>query len=99
MKTLNKLFAMSTTCLLLLAACSSEQSETTHQAPVEQSNSQLLTLSAKQQKDLDGALKDLEYTLNVLNLAESNLSDEHVELKKTINDWLDYYRNLSKQEK
>jgi hypothetical protein len=54
---------------------------------------------SKQQKDLDGALKDLEYTLNVLNLAESNLSDEHAELKKTINDWLDYYRNLSKQEK
>lgn len=52
-----------------------------------------------QQEKLLGAMKDLEYTLNLLNVAESNLSDEHVELKKGINDWLDYYRNLSKQEK
>lgn len=50
------------------------------------------------QNKLEGAMKDLEYTLNLLNLAESNLGDEHVELKKGINDWLDYYRNLSKQE-
>jgi hypothetical protein len=53
----------------------------------------------KHQENLDGALKDLEYTLNLLNVAESNLTDEHAELKKGINDWLDYYRNLSKQEK
>ena len=68
MKTLNKLFAMSTTCLLLLAACSSEQSETTHQAPVEQSKSQLLTLSAKQQKDLGlqiGGLKQQQLGLSI----------------------------------
>lgn len=60
MKTLNKLFALSTTCLLLLAACSSEQSETTKQAPVEQSKSQLLTLSAKQQKDIGLQIGGLE---------------------------------------
>lgn len=68
MKTLNKLFAMSTTCLLLLAACSSEQSETTNQAPVEQSKSQLLTLSAKQQKDLGlqiGGLKQQQLGLSI----------------------------------
>jgi len=53
---------------------------------------------AEAQKKLEGAMKDLEYTLNMLNVAESNLSDEHVELKKGINDWLDYYRNLSKKE-
>lgn len=51
------------------------------------------------QKERDGSLKDLEYTLNMLNVAESNLTDEHSELKKAINDWLDYYRNISKQEK
>jgi hypothetical protein len=51
-----------------------------------------------QQEKLLGAMKDLEYTLNLLNVAESNLGDEHDELKKRINDWLDYYRNISKQE-
>ena len=68
MKTLNKLFSLSTTCLLLLAACSSEQSETTNQAPVEQSKSQLLTLSAKQQKDLGlqiGGLKQQQLGLSI----------------------------------
>jgi hypothetical protein len=54
---------------------------------------------AEQEKKIEGAIKDLEYTLNLLNVAESNLTDEHAELKKGINDWLDYYRNLSKQEK
>jgi hypothetical protein len=54
---------------------------------------------AEQETKIEGAVKDLEYTLNLLNVAESNLSDEHAELKKGINHWLDYYRNLSKQEK
>jgi predicted nuclease with TOPRIM domain len=51
------------------------------------------------QKKLEDVMKELEYTLNVLNVAESNLGNEHHELKKIITDWLDYYRNLSKQEK
>lgn len=50
-----------------------------------------------QQKKTEGAIKDLEYTLNLLNVAESNLGPEHVELKNTIGVWLQYYKDLTKQ--
>lgn len=42
----------------------------------------------------DGLFKDFEYTLNLLNLAEKELTNK--ELKQEINKWLDYYRKLSK---
>jgi hypothetical protein len=50
-----------------------------------------------QQKKIDGAVKDLEYTLNLLNVAESNLGREHAELKNIIGIWLQYYKDLTKK--
>jgi hypothetical protein len=43
-------------------------------------------------KKFDGLIKDLEFTLNLLNLAEKSLVDS--DLKTEINNWLEYYRNL-----
>ena len=51
---------------------------------------------AKQDEDLIGALKDLEFTLNLLNTAETYITND--EFKQKVNEWLEYYRNLSKQE-
>jgi hypothetical protein len=51
---------------------------------------------AKQDKDLIGAMKDLEFTLNLLNTAETYITND--EFKQKVNEWLEYYRNLSKQE-
>ena len=53
---------------------------------------------ADQDKKLEGAMKDFEFTLNLLNIAETHIIDNDI-FKKKVNDWLDYYRNLSKQEK
>jgi hypothetical protein len=46
-----------------------------------------------QQSTVEKLIKDFEYTLNLLNSAEPAVAEE--ELKKTINDWLEYYRNIS----
>ena len=51
---------------------------------------------AKQDEDLIGAMKDLEFTLNLLNTAETYITND--EFKQKVNEWLEYYRNLSKQE-
>lgn len=47
----------------------------------------------EQRKQILGLIKDLETTLNLLNLAEKELADS--DLKNDINKWLEYYRNLA----
>jgi hypothetical protein len=53
---------------------------------------------ADQDKKLEGAMKDLEFTLNLLNIAETYITDNDT-FKQEVNDWLEYYRKISKQEK
>jgi cobalt-zinc-cadmium efflux system membrane fusion protein len=68
MKTINNLVIISTTFLLLLTACSSEQDQTFNQAPAAQVSSKLLKLNAKQQKALGiqiGGLSQQELGLTI----------------------------------
>jgi hypothetical protein len=53
----------------------------------------------EQQEQIVVIMKDLEYALNLLNIAETHT--ENVELKKIINDMLNFYRERfpSKQNK
>ena len=44
----------------------------------------------EQQERIVVMMKDLEYALNLLNIAETHV--ENTELKKMINDMLDFYR-------
>ena len=68
MKTINNIVIISTTFLLLLTACSSEQDQTSNQAPAAQVSSKLLKLNAKQQKALGiqiGGLSQQELGLTI----------------------------------
>lgn len=48
-----------------------------------------------QQDKFDKLIKDFEFTLNLLNLTEPTIENE--ELKKSVNDWLEYYRKISNE--
>jgi cobalt-zinc-cadmium efflux system membrane fusion protein len=68
MKTINNIGIISTAFLLLLTACSSEQDQTSNQAPAAQVSSKLLKLNAKQQKALGiqiGGLSQQELGLTI----------------------------------
>jgi hypothetical protein len=44
-----------------------------------------------QEEQIFVIMKDLEYSLNLLNIAETHV--DNIELKKIINDMLDFYRS------